>query len=111
MCKGRVYVHLKFIGEKDDVVYKCIPVQWDIRAITSHSEGQCLSEASELCQDRSPHFLPRGVTSLTSHWAVIQLTYWGERERASPSEVAEQNVCLYHTLCHKLLAAYIYIMH
>jgi len=53
------------------------------------------------------YFLPRGVTGLTSHWAVIQLTYWGERERAPPSEVAEQNVCLYHTLCHKLLAALI----
>jgi len=57
------------------------------------------------------YFLPSGVTGLTSHWAVIQLTYWCECEQAPPSEVAEWNVCLYHTLYHKLLAAYIYIMH
>ena len=37
---------------------------------------------------RSLHFLLRGVMGLTSHWAVIQLNYWSERERAPPSEVA-----------------------
>ena len=40
--------------------YKCIPVQRDIRPISSHSKGQCLSEASEMCQASLSALPPEG---------------------------------------------------
>ena len=80
MCKGRVHVHLKFGGEKDDVVYPLYPT---VKVSARVKPQNCVRIALRT------YFLPSGVTGLTSHWAVIQLTYWCERERAPPSEVAE----------------------